>query len=142
MPKRIRYKAERDVTSDGAGLAALGVAALVRAVSYTPGNVNVDRNPAHWLEGLLPVHAWAVVWLFIAAACLVAIIAPRLMPMAVGLSVALNFFWALSFVGLWVLGDSPRGYVSALGYGTVAYLTVWGFGRSDGAVIPVRIEKE
>jgi hypothetical protein len=142
MPKRIWHKVERTVTSDGAGLAALGGAALVRAVSYTPGNVDVNRAPAHWLESLLPVQAWAVVWLFIAAACLVAIITPRLMPIAVGLSVALNFFWALSFIGIWLLGESPRGYVSALGYGTVAYLTVWGFGRSSGAVIPVRIEKE
>lgn len=142
MPKSIWHKVERAVTSDGAGLAALGVAALVRAVSYTPGNVNVDRAPAHWLESLLPIPAWGVVWLFIAAACLVAIITPRLMPMAVGLSVALNFFWALSFIGIWVLGESPRGYVSALGYGTVAYLAVWGFGRSSGAVIHVRIEKE
>lgn len=141
MPKRIRYKAERAVTSDGAGLATLGVAALVRAVSYTPGNVNVDRNPVHWLEGLLPAPAWAVVWLLIAVACMAAIITPRLLPMAVGMTVAINALWALSFIGITITGESSRGYVSALGYAAVAFLTMWGFGRGRD-IAPVRIEKE
>ena len=141
MPRRIWEKVSRAVTSDNAGLAILGLTAIVRAVSYTPGFVNTDRNPAHWLEGLLSAPAWAIVWLVIAVACMAAIITPRLLPVAVGLTVAINTLWALSFTGITITGESPRGYVSALGYAAVAFLTMWGFGRGR-EIAPVRIEKE
>ena len=141
MPHRIWGQASRVVTSDQAGLAVLGVSALVRAVSYAPWFVNTDRTPAHWLEGLLPAPALAIVWLLIAAACMAAIITPRLLPIAVGLTVAINAMWALSFIGITITGESPRGYVSALGYAAVAFLTMWGFGRGR-EIAPVRIEKE
>ena len=141
MPRRTWEKASRAVTSDNAGLAILGLTAIVRAVSYTPGFVNTDRNPAHWLEGLLSAPAWAIVWLVIAVACMAAIITPRLLPIAVGLTVAINAMWALSFIGITITGESPRGYVSALGYAAVAFLTMWGFGRGR-EIAPVRIKKE
>ena len=141
MPHRIWGKASRVVTSDRAGLAILGLAALVRAVSYAPWFVNTERTPAHWLEGLLPAPAWSIVWLLIAVACMAAIITPRLLPIAVGLTVAINAMWALSFIGITITGESPRGYVSALGYAGVAFLTMWGFGRGR-EIAPVRIEKE
>ena len=141
MPRRIWGKASRVVTSDQAGLAVLGVTALVRAVSYAPFSVDTTRNPAHWLEGLLPAPAWSIVWLIIAVACMAAIITPRLLPMAVGMTVAINAMWAISFIGITITGESPRGYVSALGYFAVAFLTMWGFGRGR-EIAPVRIEKE
>ena len=141
MPSRIWGKASRVVTSDQAGLAILGVSALVRAVSYAPWFVNTERTPAHWLEGLLPAPAWSIVWLFIAVVCMAAVITPRLLPIAVGLTVAINTLWALSFIGITITGESPRGYVSALGYAAVAFLTMWGFGRGR-EIAPVRIEKE
>ena len=121
MPRRTWENASRAVTSDNAGLAILGTTALVRAVSYAPWFVNTDRTPAHWLEGLLPAPAWSVVWLLIAVACMAAIITPRLLPIAVGLTVAINAMWALSFIGITITGESPRGYVSALGYAAVAF---------------------
>lgn len=141
MPRRVWEKASHAVTSDQAGLAVLGVTAFVRAVSYAPFFVDTTRNPAHWLEGLLPAPAWSIVWLLIAVACMVAIITPRLLPIAVGLTVAINSMWALSFIGITITGESPRGYVSALGYAAVAFLTMWGFGRGR-EIAPVRIKKE
>ena len=108
MPRRIWEKASRAVTSDNSGLAILGATALVRAVSYAPWFVDTDRTPAHWLEGLLPAPAWSIVWLFIAVACMAAIITPRLLPMAVGMTVAINAMWALSFIGITITGESPR----------------------------------
>ena len=107
--RRIWGKASRAVTSDNAGLAILGTTALVRAVSYAPWFVDTDRTPAHWLEGLLPAPAWSIVWLLIAVACMAAIITPRLLPVAVGLTVAINALWALSFIGITITGESPRG---------------------------------
>src|SRR5699024_5548626 len=124
MPRRTWEKASRAVTSDNAGLAILGATALVRAVSYAPFFVDASRNPAHWLEGLRPRAAGSMVWLVIAVACVAAIITPRLLPIAVGLTVAINAMWALSFIGITITGESPRGYVSALGYAAVAFLTM------------------
>ena len=141
MPGRIWEKASHAVTSDNAGLAILGITAFVRAVSYAPWLVDMDRTPAHWLEGLLPAPAWSIVWLLIAVACMAAIITPRLLPIAVGVTVAINAMWALSFLGITITGESTRGYVSALGYAAVAFLTMWGFGRGR-EIAPVRIEKE
>ena len=141
MPRRFWEKVSHAVTSDRAGLAVLGVTAFVRAVSYAPFFVNTSRNPAHWLEGLLPAPAWSIVWLLIAVACIAAIITPRLLPMAVGMTVAINTMWALSFIGITITGESTRGYVSALGYAAVAFLTMWGFGRGRD-IATVRIEKE
>src|SRR5690625_4683989 len=141
MPRRTWEKASRAVTSDNAGLAILGITALVRAVSYAPFFVDASRNPAHWLEGLLPAPAWSIVWLLIAVACMAAIIAPRLLPVAVGMTVAISAKWALSFFGITITCESPRGYVSGLGYAAVAFLTMWGFGRGR-EIAPVRIEKE
>src|SRR5699024_10890701 len=99
MPRRIWGKASRAVTSDNAGLAILGFTAFVRAVSYAPWFVNTDRNRAQWLEGLLSCGAWAIVWLVIEVACMAAITTPRLIPMAVGMTVAITAMWALSFIG-------------------------------------------
>ena len=141
MPRWVLNRTSRAFTSDATGLIILGVAAIVRAISYAPGLVNVDRSPAHWLEGLLPAPAWSLMWLGIAVVCVAAIIAPRLLPVAVGLTVAINVLWGLSFVGITITGDSSRGYVSALGYFSVAFLAMWGFGRGRDVMVE-HVEKE
>ena len=64
-----------------------------------------------------------------------------LIAMVSAVVVAINALWALSFIGITITGESPRGYVSALGYAAVAFLTMWGFGRGR-EIAPVRIEKE
>ena len=141
MPHRIWERASCAFTSDTTGLTILGATALVRAVSYAPWFVNTSRTPAHWLESLLPAPAWSIVWLVIAVACMAAIITPRLLPVAVGLTVAINALWALSFLGITITGESSRGYVSALGYFAVAFLAMWGFGRGRDVMVG-HVEKE
>ncbi|WNO28339.1 membrane protein [Corynebacterium phage PSonyx] len=132
----IQAKMERLVTSDYFGLLILGVISIVRAISYF--DVDANRSPAHWLEGLLPAHVWAWVWLTGGVLCLIAIQLSKIMPLVAGFVVGLNALWALSFIMLWASGDSPRGYVSALGYAGVALLAIWGFGRPQE--IQVRID--
>lgn len=103
MPRRMWEKVSRAVTSDAAGLTVLGLTALIRAVSYAPWNISAEREAAHWLESLLPAPAWAIVWLIIAIACMVATITPRLLPLAVGFTVGINALWAMSFIGIWAI---------------------------------------
>lgn len=135
----MRSRIERAVTSDGAGLVILGLSAIVRGISYF--RVSADRIPAHWLEGQLPPAAWAWVWIVIGVGCFVAAYVPRILPITVGLAVGLNSLWAISFLILWVTGDSPRAYVSALGYLATAGLAMWGFGRGRDPHVIVTIDK-
>ena len=129
MPRRVGDWVARAVTSDASGLIALGTTSIVRAYSYMPGNVNTNRAPAHWLEGLISPDSWAWVWLTLGILAITSAVLPRLMPLAVGLIVALHAMCAISFMAIQIFGPNPRAYVSALGYFTVAWLATWGFGR-------------
>ena len=141
MPRRIWEKAERGFLSDAAGLLSLGGIALLRGYSYLPMNVNVDRAPAHFLEGLLSPPVWAAVWIAIGILCIVPIWIPRLLPLAVGVGVGLHVLWLISFMGVQISGENSRAYVSSINYYAVAFFVAWGFGRGR-EIAPVRIEKE
>lgn len=135
----MRSRIERAVASDATGLVILGLSALVRGISYF--RANPERIPAHWLEGQLSPTSWAWVWIVIGVGCLIATCVPRILPITVGLAVGLNSLWALSFLILWATGDSPRAYVSALGYLATAGLATWGFGRGRDPHVIVTIDK-
>ena len=141
MPKQIWQRAERSFLSDTAGLLSLGGIALWRGYSYLPMNVNVNRSPAHALEGLLSPPAWAVVWILIGIFCIIPIWAPKLLPIAVGVGVGLHVLWLISFIGVQISGENSRAYVSSINYYAVAFFVAWGFGRGR-QIAPVRIEKE
>ncbi|WP_293954802.1 hypothetical protein [uncultured Corynebacterium sp.] len=134
----MRSRIERAVTSDATGLNILGLIAIVRGVSYF--RVDVNRIPAHWLEGQLSPTVWAWVWILIGVGCFAAAVVPRILPITVGLAVGLNSLWALSFLIIWATGDSSRAYVSALGYLATAGLATWGFGRGRDPQVVVTID--
>lgn len=140
MPKRIWRKSERGFLSDTAGLLALTLIALSRGFSYLPGQVNIDRAPAHALEGLLPPPVWAAVWLTIGLVCVVSIRWRNLMPAAVAACVLLNLVWLMSFLGLQVTGESTRAYVTSINYFAAAFFIAWGFGRGKKNVITISKE--
>lgn len=140
MPKRIWQKSERGFLSDTAGLLALTLIALTRGFSYLPGQVNVDRAPAHALEGLLPPPAWAAVWLTIGLACIASLAFRRLMPVAVAACVLLNLVWLTSFLGIQIAGENQRAYVTSINYFAVAFFIAWGFGRGKKNVIAISKE--
>ena len=140
MLKRIRGKSERAFLSDTAGLLALTLIALTRGFSYLPMNINVDRAPAHALEGLLPPPAWAAVWLIIGLVCIASIACRRLMPIAVAACVLLNVVWLLSFLGIQITGENYRAYVTSINYFAAAFFIAWGFGRGKKNVITISKE--
>lgn len=140
MPKRIRGKSERAFLSDTAGLLALTLIALTRGFSYLPMNINVDRAPAHALEGLLPPPAWAAVWLIIGLVCIASIACRRLMPIAVAACVLLNVVWLLSFLGIQITGENYRAYATSINYFAAAFFIAWGFGRGKKNVITISKE--
>ena len=48
---------------------------------------------------------------------------------ALGLGVALNIAWGASFIAATIIGDSARGWVSAVGYFSIAALVLWAVWR-------------
>lgn len=140
MPESIWKKSERGFLSDASGLLALGGIALLRGYSYLPMNVNVDRAPAHALEGLLSPPAWAAVWLTIGLMCIASITCRRLVPVAVAVCVLLNVVWLMSFLGIQITGENQRAYVTSINYFAAAFFIAWGFGRGKKHVITISKE--
>lgn len=139
MPLKKKERAEDYFLSDAAGLIALAGAAFLRGYSYLPGQVDIDRRPAHWLEGQLPIQVWATLWIALGVLCLVAIFVPRILPITVGIIVGINTTWLASFMGVQLTAEDSRAYVTSINYALVAFFVAWGFGRGRYAL--VRIDK-
>ena len=127
---------------DRTGIAFLGGLSILRGVSYLPGSVDTSRSPAHFFEELAGPPVWAVVWITLGVLCLAATAVGRLVPAAVGGTVGIHAAWALSFLGVWVTGESARGWVSALGYAGVAFLFLWAFARGKRSEVTLHIRDD
>lgn len=94
-------------------LLTAGIGAIVRARGYlNPPTTGMTS----FIDGALPLTAWAVLWLvagIIAIAGIWSHIAARW-----GLSIvaALWFTWFLSYMVAWIAGDSSRGWLTAGGF--------------------------
>lgn len=140
MPRWARTL-RRFSTTDGMGLLIVGIVSLARGVSYAPGVMPNETQGSHVAETWLPMDAWALVWALVGVLCLVGAFRwrTRLAAMAVGLTVALHFLFASSFLWGSLHGDMARGWVSALSYFAVSFLILWAMGRGrreDGEVMP------
>ena len=127
---------------DRTGIAFLGGLAILRGISYLPTAADPYRQPAHWLEEITGPPAWAWVWIILVLLCLAATAVDRLVPAAVGGTVGIHAAWALSFLGVWVTGESARGWVSALGYAGVAFLFLWAFARGKRSEVTLHIRDD
>ena len=80
---------------------------------------------------MLPINAWAAVWIIAGVACVVAAFtkSPVVDAVALGLGVALNIAWGASFIAATIIGDRARGWVSAVGYFSIAALVLWAVWR-------------
>ncbi|AKN77510.1 Uncharacterised protein [Corynebacterium ulcerans] len=120
----------RGFRSTSAGLAVLSVSALLRAWSYAPWKVDQQRAPVHWLESLTAPMVWGGVWAVIAVVAIAAMVRRCLLPLAVGMVVAMHAAWCLSFTWQTIIGESPRAWVTAISYGSTALLVLWAFSRA------------
>lgn len=120
--------------SDAAGMVILGLLTLARGVSYLPPLKNQSSTSAHALEGIFPPMVWGAIWILIGLACLVAALLPKAVPLVFGAGVGLHAAWAFSFLGETFIGDSARGYVSAISYIGLALLAIWGMSRATHKV--------
>ena len=98
---------------------------------------------AHPAEGALPIGVWAVVWIGVGVLCLVA--APwhkgPVAAVALGLGLGLHALWAASFFTATITGEMSRGWVTGVGYLSLALAVLWGVWRDKGGgALPSREE--
>lgn len=104
-------------------LALVGTAHLLRGGFYLPPIVaDADRVPA--VESVAPLWAWVIVWCGAGVYAIGAAVLRRGMVSAVAMVIAVNVMWALLHGSVWLLGESPRGYMYALTFGMSALLIV------------------
>ena len=121
--------------TDAPALVILGVGLLLRGVSYMPYLMG-DSPSSHPAEGFFPIHIWGVIWIVVGLACLVATVWERLAPAAIGAGVGLHAIWAMSFLADSMIEQSPRGWLPAVGYASVALLVMWAVWRGSREEIP------
>lgn len=128
LPQPLRWWARWVRTfclSDGVALLVLGLGIIARGVSYVPAAQG--RSVSHPAEGALPMSVWASIWIGVGVVCLVAAVwhDSVVAAVALGLGVGLNLLWAGSFLAATINGSMPRGWVSAVGYMSIAALVLW-----------------
>lgn len=122
--------------TNGPALIILGGGIIARGVSYIPGESGIPSPASHPAEMLLPIGWWAVIWITIGVVCLIAAAVPRVQPAAVGAGVGLHSIWALSFLADSIAYGSPRGWIPAVGYASIALLVMWSVWRGSREIIP------
>lgn len=118
--------------SDATALLILGGGILLRGLSYVPGVFGpAPLGGSHPAEFMLPMKVWTAIWVTIGLGCLVAAFANNKIAdaLGIGFGVGLNAAWGYSFVDSTVFGDSPRGWVSSIGYISIVLLVIWAIWR-------------
>lgn len=123
--------------SDGMPLMVLGLGIVARGLSYGP------KGPVtHPAEAALPMGVWGVIWVTVGVACIGTSLWAESCAAAValGVGVGLNLLWAGSFIAASVMGDMPRGWVTAVGYLSISMLVMWSTWRGGKLISREAIE--
>lgn len=67
-----------------------------------------------FVDGLVPLHVWALVWIVAGAAILGGIWSRTLARVAMSFGAALWSVWGLSYIWATIVGDSTRGWVTGV----------------------------
>lgn len=121
LPSRFRSW----LASDAVVQIIMALSLLARGTSYLP----VSHGPAsHPAEKLLDLGIWAWIWIGCGLLCVIASACPRgwTAAIALGLASGLHLLWAASFMAAFIVGDSSRGWVSAIGYLCLGIFALWG----------------
>lgn len=97
--------------------------AFVRSLGY----VNPPTSKAtSFIDGLLPITAWAVIWAVAGVVALAGLWHRSLAKWALNIIAALWFTWMLSYIVATTTGDFSRGWLTAGGFFVIAAYT-WTF---------------
>lgn len=133
LPVRLRSPARRLrdwLLTDAPAMVIIGAGVLIRGISYSVLLGSPPATGSHPAELALPMHLWAIIWITVGAGLLLAsarhtgIIAAVML----GLGISLNAIWGFSFLASTFV-DSPRAYVTAVGYLSLVGLVAWAVWR-------------
>lgn len=113
--------------SNWTGLFIIALACLVKGVTYLP--FSVDDAPIPEVEKWLPTSVAAAVWIGVGVAGMMSVALRRFGPQLVGIGTAMHVLWGLFYMGAWLSGASPRGYVVSITYFAFAAVVLWAYGR-------------
>ena len=90
---------------------------LSRLVAYL-GPLSPNQTPTQlaFVDQFIPLWLYCVAWALAMVLALGSILTRRFQPWAIGLSIALNGLWSLTFFLSWVFLDTPRSWVTAASY--------------------------
>lgn len=100
-------------------LSLCAAGAGVRGLAY------IDATTTHFttfVDALVPLHVWGIVWVTAAALMVVGIWHRVVARWALSAGASLWAVWALSYVVSWLTGDQPRAWVTAGAMAVVAGL--------------------
>lgn len=117
-----RSRGRRHLSPRGWGLALMGLACLLRAWSYLEPGLTAPPNQLTFVSEYLPVTSYALLWAVTGVILFVSVFVRRVIPWALGLFAGMHLMWALSFFSAWAFLGSPRAWVSAISYVTLAGL--------------------
>lgn len=132
-------RARRWLMTDATAILVMGIGILLRGFSYLP-IVLGDPPPAgtHPAELSLPMPVWGVIWLSVGSACIVSAFVRTWIIDALALAAGVMLYvgWGSSFLIASLIGHSSRGWVSAIGYFSVAILVLWAVWRGKRGDLP------
>lgn len=102
-------------------LTAVATAVIGRGASYLGPSWERSAHVS-FVDLLIPVEVWSIVWIATGLALLVGIWCPRIARWAMSASVALWSTWAISYVAAWAFLGTSRAWVTALPFGLIAVL--------------------
>lgn len=130
--KPVAYRARDWCLGIGPALMILAVGAVARGITYLPPLLTESSmSRSHPVEGTLSMEVWGWVWIIAGVVALVAAFWERIAPIAVGAGVGLNILWGASFIWDAIARESPRGWLPAVGYLSVAGLVAWAVWRGQ-----------
>ena len=142
LPPRCQPWARRArawLMTDSTAVLVLGVGILMRGFSYLPDIFGLPPTPGtHPAEMSLPMPVWGIVWVTVGVACIISSFVRAWMVDAIALAAGTMLYvgWGSSFLISTIIGSNPRGWVSAIGYFSVAILVLWAVWRGKRGDLP------
>lgn len=98
-------------------LVVAAIGAVVRGLGYLDPT---GTGMTLFVDGLLPLTAWAAVWITAGAFALAGIWSRPVARWGLSIIAALWFTWFVSYMAAWISGDSTRGWLTAGGFFVIA----------------------
>lgn len=133
------YRLREFLKTDATVMLVLGLGIVIRGVSYLPW-LRPPVRGTHPAETIFTMPTWSFVWIIVGVICIAGafIGAGRMQTAGFALAIGLNTAWGLSFLFATLFGDSPRAWVSAIGYFSIVALALWGVWRGRAGEIHIK----